>query len=153
MKNNQKGFTPLSGVLTVAAAGLVLAGGLVYDAGAMRISVHEKRPGGDSFRIIVPAAIVPVVMAFVPDRILQKEMPPEARAALPALKIAVEELRNLPDCTLVEVHGPGEDVSIVLRDGMLVIDVDSDDEEVHVQIPLGVVESAASHLVGASVSS
>jgi hypothetical protein len=153
MKNNQKGFSTLSGMLTVAAAGLVLAAGLVYDAGAMRISVREKRPGGDSFRIVAPAAIVPVVMAFVPDRILKQEMPPEARAVLPALKIAVEELRNLPDGPLVEVHGPGEDVSIVLRDGMLAIDVDSDDEEVHLQIPLGTVESAVSHLVNANGSS
>lgn len=153
MNNNQKGLTTLSGLLTVAAAGLVLAAGLVYDAGAMRISVREKRPEGDSFRIMVPAAIVPLAIAFVPDRILKQEMPPEARAALPALRIAVEELRNLPDGPLVEVHGPGEDVSIALRDGMLAIDVDSDDEEVHVQVPLGALESAASHLVSANESS
>jgi len=153
MKNNQKGFTTLSGMLTVAAAGLVAVGGLVYNAGAVRISVNEKHPGGDSFRIIAPAAIVPLALALVPDRIMKREMPPEARAALPALKIAAEELRNLPDGPLVEVHGPGEDVIIALRDGTLAIDVETDDEEVHVQIPLGVVESAAAHLFGANESS
>ncbi len=152
MKNDQKGFTPLTGMLTVAAAGLAVVGGLVYDAGAVRVSVREKQPGGDSIRILAPAAIVPVAMALVPDRVLVKEMPPEARAAIPALKIAVEELGNLPDCTLVEVHGPGEDVSIALRDGALVIDVDSDDEEVHVQIPWSALESAVSHLFSASES-
>jgi hypothetical protein len=153
MKNSEKGFTTLSGILTVAGAGLVLVGGLVYDAGAVRVSVHEKRPGGDSIRIIAPAAIVPVVMAFVPDRVLRKDLPPEARNALPVLKIAAEELRKLPDCTLVEVHGPGEDVSIALKDGTLAIDVDSEDEEVHVQVPLGVVESVASRIVSAGESS
>jgi hypothetical protein len=153
MKNNQKGFTPLSGMLTVAGAGLVLVGGLVYDAGAVRVSVHEKHPGGDSIRIIAPAAIVPLAMAFVPDRVLEQDLPPEARNALPALKIAAEELRKLPDCTLVEVHGPGEDVTIALRDGTLAIDVDSKDEEVHVQVPLGVVESVASRIASAGESS
>ncbi len=152
MKNNQKGFSTLSGVLSVAGAGLVLAGGLIYNAGAVRISVQEKRAGGDHIRIIAPAAIVPVALAFIPDRVLTREMPEEAKAVLPALKIVAEELHNLPDGPLVEVSGPREEVSIAVRDGMLVIDVDSDSEEVHVQVPLGVLESAASHLAGAAES-
>ena len=149
MKNSQKGISVLSGTMGVAAAGLVLAGGLVYNAGAVRISVHEKRPGGDSIRLIVPAAVVPVVMMFVPDRQLQN-LPPEAKQVLPALKIAAEELGNVPDGPLVEVHGPGEDVSIALRDRTLVIDVDSEGDEVHLQVPLGAVESVVSSLVSAN---
>ncbi len=149
MKKSQKGFSALSGTMGVAAAGLVVAGGLIYSAGAVRISVHEKRPGGDSIRLIVPAAVVPLAMMFVPDRQLQ-HLPPEAKQALPALRIAAEELGNVPDGPLVEVHGPGEDVSIVLRDRKLVIDVDSNGDEVHLQIPLGTVESVVSSLVSAN---
>lgn len=149
MKNREKGFSVLSGTLGLAGAGLVLAGGLVYNAGAVRISVQENRPNGDSIRLILPAAVVPAVMAFVPDEKL-REIPAEARGVLPALKIAAEELRNLPDCTLVEVHGPDEEVIIALRDGTLAIDVISDEEEVHLQIPLGAVESVASSLASAN---
>ena len=149
MRNNQKGVTILSGALGMAGAGLVLAGGLVYNAGSVRVSVLEKRPGGDSIRLIVPAAAVPLAMAFVPDKAL-RDVPPEAKRILPALKIAAEELRNLPDGPLVRIHGPEEEVSVVVRDGMLAVDVDSDDEEVHVQIPLGAVESVLSRIASAN---
>jgi hypothetical protein len=149
MKNDQKGFTILSGTLGMAGAGLVLAGGLVYNAGSVRVAVLEKHPGGDSIRVIVPAATVPLAMAFVPDKAL-RNVPPEAKQVLPALKAAAQELRNLPDCVLVEVHDAEEDVSIAVRGGALVIDVDSDDEEVHVQVPLGAVESVLSRIVSAN---
>jgi hypothetical protein len=149
MKNNQKGFSVLSGTLSLAGVGLVLAGGLVYNAGAVRISVREKRPGGDNIRIIVPAAVVPAAMAFVP-KCAFRDIPPEARENLPVLKIAAEELRKLPDGPLVEVHDRREHVSISLVEGSLAIDVDSDSEEVHLKIPLGAVQSVASRLASAN---
>jgi len=151
MRINEKGFSVLSGTLGLAGAGLILAGGLVYNAGAVRISVRENRPGGDSVRLVLPAAVIPVVMAFVPDENL-RQVPQEALGVLPALKIAAEELKNLPDCTLVEVHGPDEEITISLRDGTLAVDVVSDEEEVHLQIPLVAVESVASSLVSANES-
>jgi hypothetical protein len=149
MRNNQKGVTFLSGTLGMAGAGLVLAGGLVYNAGSVRVSVLEKHPGGDSIRVIVPAATVPLAMAFVPDRAF-RHVPPEAKQLLPALQAAAKELRSLPDCVLVKVHDARDDVSVAVRDGVLVIDVDSDDEEVHVQVPLGAVESVMSRLASAN---
>ncbi|HEV8337445.1 MAG TPA: hypothetical protein VGR67_13595 [Candidatus Polarisedimenticolia bacterium] len=50
----------------------------------------------------------------------------------------------------MKVHDAEEDVSVAVRDGMLVIDVDSDDEEVHVQVPLGAVESVLSRIASAN---
>jgi hypothetical protein len=149
MKNNQKGFSVLAGTLSLAGAGLVLVGGLAYNAGAVHISVHEKRPGGDSIRLIIPAVVVPAAMALVPDKVL-RDLPPEARSNLPALRIAAEELKNLPDGPLVEVHDPGEDVVIGLQDDTLTIDVDSDSDEVHLRIPLGAVESVVSSLASSN---
>jgi len=145
MKNNQRGFSVLSGTLALAGAGVILAGGVTYHAGAVRVSVHEKRPGGDSIRIIVPAVVVPAVLALTPAKAFH-QVPPEARQALPALRIAMEELGKLPDCTLVEVHDHGEEVQISIHGGVLAVDVESDDEEVHVQVPLGALESVVSKL-------
>jgi hypothetical protein len=149
MKNNQSGFTVLSGALALAGVTAVLVGGMVYSAGAVRISVHEKRPGGDSFRIILPAAVVPVAMAFVPDRVF-RDLPPEARQNLPALLIAAKELSKVPDGPLVEVRDARDHVVIAVEGHALKIDVDSDGDEVHLQIPLGAVESVASRLASSS---
>ena len=149
MFSNQKGFSFLSGTMTAAGAAALLSASLVYDAGAVRVSIQDRSPGGHSFGVIVPAALVSAGMSFVPDKHLQ-QVPPEAVSFLPALEIAVEELKRVPDGPLVEVEAPGERVSVALRDGTISVDVEAVDESVHVRVPLGLVRSVVRHLRAAN---
>jgi hypothetical protein len=138
---SERGFSVPSGMLAAAAVGAILAGSYVYSQGLIRVSVHEKRPGGDHIRLAVPGAIVPVALAFVPAREIGKHMPAEARQHLPVIEAALNELQRLPDCTLVKVDGPGEHVRIRVENGLMVVDVDDHEDEVHVTLPLSSLHS------------
>ncbi|MEE9234744.1 MAG: hypothetical protein V3U28_04810 [Candidatus Acidoferrales bacterium] len=139
----------LSAAAATALGAALLVGGLagttVYRYGAVKVYVEEKRPAGESVRLWVPGVLVPAAMTFVPDRHLKK-IPPEARRFLPALRVASEELARCPDFRLLEVKSRRQRVSIAKRDGALVIDVDNQDESVHVSIPLRLLASLAEHL-------
>jgi hypothetical protein len=133
-------------MLAVAAVGTIFVGSYIYSQGLIRVSVQEKRPGGDHIHLAIPGAIVPLVMAFVPAGAIGKhlQIPAEARKQLPVVEAALTELRKLPDCTLVEVEEPGEHVRVEVRSGSLVVDVKDPEDEVHVTLPMGSVASVLS---------
>lgn len=133
--------TVATGVSAVVLSGVILGGALIYDAGAVRIRVQEKKPGGENTRLVIPAAAVPVALRFVSDEKL--------REFLPALEIAARELARRPDFTLIEVRKPREHVRISKRSDSLVIDVDSDRETVHVSFPLKLAVAVARRLEAA----
>jgi hypothetical protein len=133
------------GILIGLAGALLLGCIVVYHAGAVRVSIHQKTPDGHHLRLIAPAVLVPVVLRFVPDEKL-REASAEMQAWLPAIKIASRELARCPDGPLVEVDGPQEKVSIVKRGSSLVIDVNSAQETVHISFPLKVVTAVARRL-------
>jgi len=133
-------------IVMLALASMVGTAGIVtYEAGAVRISVHEKKPGGDHVRLIVPAVLVPLGLHFVPAKQLHKNAA-EIRQWLPALKAASQELEHCPDATFVEVKGPDENVGIRKSGDSLVIDVDDPGETVHVSFPLRMVTAAVRQL-------
>ena len=91
------------GKVMVGAAGtLALAGACVMREGAIRVSVDEHKQGRDAshVRLLLPAALVPVGLRFVPDDKL-REAAEQARPWLPALEAAAEALSHPPDCDLV----------------------------------------------------
>ena len=141
---------PATGGLSTAAVGasglvlgsFVLGAALIYDGGAVRIRVHEKKPEGTNIHLLVPAIAVPAALRLAPEKDLRKASE-EIRPYLPAIKIAAEELAKCPDGPLVQVTSPRERVSIVKSGESLVIDVDSPDETVHVSFPLKMVHSIA----------
>lgn len=140
------GATSVLGSVSILVAGtLVLGGALVYDAGAIRVRVQEKSPGGEHINLLVPAVAVPVALKFVPDEKLH-EASAEIRPWLPAIKIAAEELAHCPDGPFVEVTSPHEKVRIAKRGGSLVIDVDDTDATVQVSFPVRVVSSVVQEL-------
>jgi hypothetical protein len=116
---------------------LAIAAITVYQYGILRIQV---RSGGDNIHVICPGFIVPAAMRFVPDRAFSRvskeldRMPPEIRSCL-------RELEKAPDCVLVEVKSARENVKIAKRRHMLVIDVNSPDETVHLSLPLKALDS------------
>jgi len=148
MRRNQRGLTTLSALLGLLGVSLLATGAVVYQFGAVEVTVEEKTPEGDRVRLWVPGVLAPVAMQLIPDAELRR-LPPEARRFLPAVRAAAEELRRVPDFVLVEVEDGNERVRIEKRHGALVIDVVSDEETVHVSVPLRVVTSVARRLESA----
>ena len=119
----------------------VVAGTAVSSEGFIHVSVHEKQPGGDNIRLIVPAAVVPVALHFVPQKDLS-DVPQDFQQFLPVIDAAIPELEKCRDGVLVEVVDPGEHVLISKSGSSVVIDVNDRDETVHVSVPLRTVRSS-----------
>jgi hypothetical protein len=147
---SERGITTPGTLLAVAGVGAILTGSFLYSHGLVRVSVNEKRPGGDHISLFIPGAVVPVATAFVPAQKIGQHLPPEARQVLPVALAALRELRNLPDSTLVQVDSDREHVRVRLENGSLMVDVDSDDEEVHVSLPLRTMNSVLAKLESAA---
>ncbi len=112
-----------------------LAGALAYREGAVIVNVTEHRPEGERVNLFLPAAPMSLAMKFVPDDRLP-QLPPQIRSALPASVAAARHLEAVPDFVLVEVEEAFESVRIEKRGRKLVVDVDSPEESVYVEIPL-----------------
>ena len=132
-------------VLAVVASMLGTAAVVTYDAGAVRVSVVEKRAKGDHVNVFVPAILVPVALGVIPAKHFHTH-DAETRKWLPMLKVVSEELERCPDATLVEVKSPDEHVKIAKRGNAVVIDVDDPGETVHVSFPVGVVRTVVDKL-------
>jgi hypothetical protein len=136
----------LSSVALLATASLAGTAAVVtYNAGAVRVSVDEKRPKGDHVHLFVPAIVVPMALGFVPSKNFHVH-DNDVHQWLPTLKAVSEELDRCPDATLVEVTSPDEHVKISKRGNSMYIDVDDPGETVHVSFPVGVVRTVVNKL-------
>jgi hypothetical protein len=130
----------------IAATLCLLFGSLAYATyrvvtrdGVLTVDVVEKAPGGARIKLMVPGVLVNFCLSFVPAA-----MPPEERERLreeigryePLLAAVVDELEKSPDMVFVEVEDAEERVTISKRDGHLVIDVTTGDEDVRVEVPV-----------------
>jgi hypothetical protein len=133
------------GVLATAVAG----GAAVSSEGFIHLSVHEKRPGGHNINLIVPAAVVPVALHFVPRQSLAG--PTEnLQQYLPVIDAAVPALEDCPDGVLVEVIDPAGHVLITKSGGSIIIDVNDPGETVHVSVPLRAAQSSVHQIAAAN---
>jgi len=132
-------------VLTGALALVVVGGVWVYDEGAVRVDVREKTGKAEHTRVLVPAALGPVVARLVPRNKLQ-DAQRQLRPWLPTIKVASEELARCPDGPLVEVDSNREHVRIYKQGASLFIYVDSEEETVHVSFPLEAAADTVSQL-------
>jgi hypothetical protein len=140
------GVTVLGGAL-----GLMMLGGVVvYNEGAVKVEVRGKTDKNEHVHVIVPAVILPVAARMVPRKAL-KDKRDEIELWLPTIEAAADGLARCPDGPLVQVDNQHEHVLIQKQSGSLVVDVDSDEETVHVAIPLGAVAGAARQLAHGSV--
>jgi hypothetical protein len=133
------------GMLFLTGATVVTGGVMTYNAGAIRVSVDESKPGGDHVHIFVPAVIVSPAMNLIPEEELRKHAK-EIRPWLPAIQAACKGLERAPDTVLVEVIDHNEHVTITKRGGAIWVDVKSPDENVHVAVPLHTLRSVAEHM-------
>jgi len=127
------------------ASSLALAGAYMVHEGAIRIQVDRQGAKGSHLHLLVPAALVPAAMMFVPETTL-REAATRARPWLPAVRTATEGLARQPDCDLLEVCSADEHVHVAKRGALLVVDVESLRETVHVSVPLRMINGVARRL-------
>ncbi len=134
-------WAALAVLLAVVSAGAVAT----YRAGLVRLYVEEKRPGGDNVKIIVPGILLTTGLKFVPEQRLREGLG-DARPWLPVAAALARELERYPDASFIEVSSAGEQVRISTRSGVLLVDVNSPEETVHVSIPLATLADLTAEL-------
>jgi len=129
----------------------MLAAGLwVKSLGMVSVHVADRRPGGTNVNIQVPGVLASAGLMFLPD-VVCAEMADDVDSHWGEVVKAVEkELRNCPDAVFVQVDGDDENVSIRKEGKHLIIDVDSDDETVHLKVPFHLVSTVLSKIDGDS---
>ena len=133
------------GVLGAAVA----AGAALSSEGFIAVQVHEKAANGTHLTLVVPAALVPATLHFVPKHDL-KDAGRDIRPYLPIIDAAIPALEDCPDGVLVEVRDPGEHVLIQKIGGSVVIDVNDHEDTVQVSVPLRAAQSSIHHIAETS---
>lgn len=139
----------LKRAVAVAATGLLLlvgtavvAGAVAFSAGSVHVYVLEKKPGGDHVNLLIPAALVPLGLRFMPAAERQRAAR-RLEPWLPALRAASRELARAPDSVLVDVESPRERVRIRKLGGSLLVHVDTEQETVRFSFPLKLIGRVA----------
>ena len=121
------------------------------EVGSIDISVREHGGDGADIAFSVPAAMVHSAIQLVPAQ-LYREIGPEVAEFMPLIRAAHEELADLPDCVLVSVRSDRERVKIAKERNRLIIDVQTEDEDVRIALPLSTVGAAVAKLGWAASS-
>jgi hypothetical protein len=135
------------GILATAVVGSAA----LSSEGFIHVKVHEKQPDGNNVNLVLPAAVVPLTLAFVPKSRLA-DASANVRAYLPIIDAAIPALMRSPDGVLVEVVDPSEHVRIAKTGGSLVVDVNDKDDVVHVSVPLCAAQIALHQIAEANGS-
>jgi hypothetical protein len=136
----------LLGKIALGIAGIAVAGlGLLSSVGMIQVRIVEKRPEGHHIRVIVPGLLLPIGMHFAPKENMV-EAAAEIQPWLPTILAALDQLRECDDFALVEVNELGRQVRVVKSDGSLVVDVNDEEESVHVSAPIRALSSAVKEL-------
>jgi hypothetical protein len=127
----------------------VVTGAALSSEGFINVRVDEKEADGHHIHLIVPAALVPLGLRFVPRQNLV-EAGRNLRDNMAIIDAALPALEQCPDGVFVEVTDPGEHVLVAKSGGSIVIDVTDPDDSVHVSVPLRAAESAIHEIAAAS---
>jgi hypothetical protein len=136
--------------LGVGVLGTAIVGAAALSSdGFIHVNVNEKAADGHHINLIVPAALVPVTLKFVPRQHLA-EAAQNLRANMPLIDAALPALEQCPDGVFVEVTDPGEHILVAKSGGSIVIDVTDPDDSIHVSVPLRAAESAIHEIAAAN---
>jgi hypothetical protein len=124
---------------------VVMAGAYTFHEGVIRVDVDESRAGGSHVHFWAPAAVVPMAFRLIPKHHMQ-HVSEQARQFAPVARAFVKELKKFPDFELVDVQDTSQHVQIRTHDGKLQIDVVDPAENVHLLIPLAVLDDISSQL-------
>lgn len=136
----------LLGKIALGIVGTAVAGvGVLCSEGMIEVKVVERQPEVHHVYVIAPAMLVPIGMHFAPQRDLSRAAA-QIRPWLPTIRAALGQLRETDDVTLVEVKEPGEHVRVAKEGGSIVVDVQDEDETVHVSTPIRAISSTIEQL-------
>jgi hypothetical protein len=139
--------------IALGMAGVGLAGaGVLCSDGLVHVKVIEKVPRGLHINMIAPAMLAPIAMHLAPGRALAPAAR-EIQPYMPAIRAALDSLRDSDDVVLVDVRGPGEHVEVVKSGRSIVVDVDDASDTVHVSAPIRAIASTVNQLTTASSNS
>jgi len=127
------------------ASTLMIAGVYTFREGTIRVDVDEQREGGAHVHVWAPAAVVPMALHFVPDDKI-REATDHANQWAPLLRIAAKELRKYPNTTFVEVEDGEDHVKVSTVGAKIQVDVTNPQENVHVTVPLAMVEDVIAQI-------
>ena len=134
----------------VGVLGTAMVGGAALSSeGFIAIKVHQKQANGTHLSLIVPAALVPATLHFVPKQHLA-DAARDIRPYLPVIDAAIPALEECPDGVLVDVKDPQEHVLIRKVGGSVVIDVNDNEDTVHVSVPLRAAQSSIHQIAAAN---
>jgi hypothetical protein len=133
----------------IGLAGTAVVGGtMLCSQGMLAVRVRQKQVDGENISLMVPAALVPMTLKFIPERHLAQAAA-RLRPYMPIVDAAIPALVDCPDGVLVEVTDPGEHVLIAKRGSSIVVDVNDANEVVHVAVPLRAAHSAIREIAAA----
>ncbi|MGH9714379.1 MAG: hypothetical protein ACRD5M_13865 [Candidatus Acidiferrales bacterium] len=136
----------LFGKIALGFAGTALAGaGLLCSQGLVEVNVVEKHAQGHHVHVIAPALLLTIGTHFAP-RDNMAEASAEIQPWLPTIRATFAELRECDDIAFVEVKEPGQQVRVAKSGGSIVVDVEREDESVHVSAPIRAMSSAFEEL-------
>ena len=128
-----------------AASTLMIAGVYTFREGTIRVDVDEHREGGAHVHVWAPAAVVPMALHFVPDDKI-REATEHVNEWAPLVRIAAKELRKYRDTTFVEVEDGEDHVKVSTVGAKIQVDVTNPQENVHVTVPLAMVEDVIAQI-------
>lgn len=126
-------------------ATLAVGGAYVFHEGVINVDVDEFRPGGSHVHVWAPATAVSLGMRVVPRHNLEQAAS-QVQPFLPVLREVAKELKRFPNATFVEAKDGTDHVFIGTVDGKIRIDAVSDNETVHLRIPIETVEDVTDRL-------
>ncbi len=136
----------LLGKIALGIVGTTVAGvGVLCSEGMIEVKVVERQPEVHHVYVIAPAMLVPIGMHFAPQRDLSRAAE-QIRPWMPTIRAALDQLRESDDVTLVEVKEPGEHVRVAKEGGSIVVDVQDENETVHVSTPIRAISSTIEQL-------
>lgn len=118
---------------------ILVVGLWVKSLGMISVQVAEHRPGGSNVNLQIPGVLASAGLMFFPDVVCAEVADNMDNHWGTVVKAIESELATCPDAVFVEVTGSDENVLIRKEGVHLVIDIDSDDETVHVRVPLKLV--------------
>jgi hypothetical protein len=134
------------GKIAMGMLGTVVVGGAILCSdGFVSVRVNEGAPKGSHIFFVVPGALAPIGMKFIP-REHWKEVEKEVQPWLPAIRAAVDGLAEYPDTIFVEVIDRTDHVRVHKSGDSIVVDVDDPGETVHVSVPLRTIKSVVREL-------
>ncbi len=124
--------------------GFIVLLGLVFGQGMIYVDVKEHHDGMHIW-LPVPVSLARLGVTFIPKDNLA-EAAKQMQPWMPVIQTTCDELSRIPDTVLVQVDNSHEHVCIEKRGGSIYIDVNSNNDQVHISFPVHAVGSIVAQI-------